>query len=371
MKIDLDDITIVPAVTSEIRSRSSCYYLDDFGCLPLMVSPMDTVIDEKNFRIFSNVYRCIPRGVNEQIFYDYPTNIKSFGLNEIIPLIDKITKNTFGETVLNHDDLVAKLQIKNKALVAENHFYDIIGSDNILIDIANGHMADLPYIIKMLNTLSNNECHVYVGNVANPQTYKVLAEAGAYGVRLNIGSGQACLTAVNTAVFYPIASLIKECKEIKDEFKFNTKIIADGGCKNYSDIIKCLALGADLVMLGSLFNKCIESSGQKYIKMFSKYIKIKQKFAKYLFTKKIPVYTKYRGMSTKEVQKKWKKSHIVTAEGTTRIRKVEYTYKGFIENFIDYLRSAMSYTNCKTLDEFIGKVQIVEISENSYKRFNK
>lgn len=41
-------------------------------------------------------------------------------------------------------------------------------------------------------------------------------------------------------------------------------IIADGGIRNYSDIIKAIALGADYVMCGSIFARMIESAGIKY-----------------------------------------------------------------------------------------------------------
>jgi hypothetical protein len=78
-----------------------------------------------------------------------------------------------------------------------------------------------------------------------------------------------------------------------------------------------------------------------------------------------------RGMSTKEVQKSWNKKELKTGEGITKYNKVEYTLDGWSENFIDYLKSAMSYTDSKTIEEFIGEVQWIQISQNSFMRFNK
>ena len=89
-----------------------------------------------------------------------------------------------------------------------------------------------------------------------------------------------CITSSNTSIHMPQATLIDECNKEKkniitlrdnrdnlDEPKFNEslfpKIVADGGIRNYSDIIKALALGADYVMVGSLFAQCIESAGEK------------------------------------------------------------------------------------------------------------
>ena len=63
------------------------------------------------------------------------------------------------------------------------------------------------------------------------------------------------------------------------------------------------------------------------------------------------MYKKFRGMSTKEVQRKWGKNKLITSEGITKYNKVEYTLDKWIENLVDYLKSAMSYTNSKTLEE--------------------
>lgn len=177
-----------------------------------------------------------------------------------------------------------------------------------------------------------------------------------------------CSTSVHTGVGFPMASLIKECYKESCKLKNPAFIVADGGMQNYGDIIKALALGADFVMLGGMFNKSLESSGDNYI---FKYFKVSQKNANLAYKLKIPVYKKYRGMSTKEVQKKWKRERLVSSEGVTRYRRVEYTLKQWVDNFEDYLRSSMSYSNAMTLDEFIGKCDIIKISDNSYKRYKK
>jgi GMP reductase len=75
-------------------------------------------------------------------------------------------------------------------------------------------------------------------------------------------------------------------------------------------------------------------------------------------------------MSTKEVQ-----AHLGnvlrSSEGVTRMIQVEYTLSGWVENFIDYFSSAMSYTDCADLDGFIGKPEWSLITQNSFRRFNK
>lgn len=244
---------------------------------------------------------------------------------------------------------------------------EIIEESKYLVDVANGHMDSVLDLTKKFKNKYPNTT-LMVGNVANPHTYGKLSEAGADYIRIGIGNGAGCLTTQQTGVGYPMASLIKECYDISLTLAHPAYIVADGGMHSYSDIIKALALGADYVMVGSIFNKALESSGENYI--FKK-IKISQKTAEILYKNGFTIYKKFRGMSTKEVQKKWGNKVTKTSEGVTRYRKVEYTLDQWCENFEHYLRSAMSYSGAQNLKEFIGQAKIIEISDQAYKRFNK
>ena len=212
--------------------------------------------------------------------------------------------------------------------------------------------------ISSINEINNDEeIIVYDLSVTNDASYTA-----------NNNIVHNCSTTVHTGIGYPMGSLISECYFEACKLDNPAKIVADGGMQNYSDIVKALALGADFVMLGNIFNKAIESSGDNYL---WKRIKVSQKIAEWAYSYKIPVYKKFRGMSTKEVQRKWGKQHLTTSEGVVRYRRVEYTLSQWLENFEAYLRSAMSYTNSKNLSEFIGRTDIIKISNNSYNRFKK
>jgi len=197
-------------------------------------------------------------------------------------------------------------------------------------------------------------------------------EDESYNVNNIVVHNSACTTSANVSIHYPMASLINECAYMKGAYEKPTKIIADGGFRNFSDIIKALALGADYVMLGGVFNKTLESCGENFMKdSQEQYYQVDAIEALNAFDAGGPVYKYYRGMSTKEVQKSWNRVELKTGEGITKYNKVEYTLEGWCENFTDYLKSAMSYTDSRNLEDFIGEVQWEVISQNSFNRFNK
>ena len=345
IKFDLNDIVLIPKAQSEINSRNECNPFTVFknhDMLPLMAAPMDTVVSDENYILFikNGIIPCIPRGQHNNKFYP-ALKFQSFGLCDI----EKSLYGTMSE--------------RNNSVL---RYYP-----HILIDIANGNMKKIVDILKEIKT-HHPTTIIMVGNIANPETFVELSKAGANYVRISIGTGAGCTTAANVAINYPMGSLITECHQKKIQHDlWNTKIVADGGMRNYSDIIKALALGADYVMIGNIFNKAIESAGFNYI--YGK--KIGQKLAEFLWRYDFPVKKKYRGMSTKAVQRSWGKSKLVTSEGITKYQKVEYTLEQWTENFKDYLKSAMSYSNAKTLDDFIGRADYCQITKNAYERFNK
>jgi hypothetical protein len=93
--------------------------------------------------------------------------------------------------------------------------------------------------------------------------------------------------------------------------------------------------------------------------------------AKWLYKNKFPLYKRHVGMSTKEIQKIWGNKKLKTSEGIAKWNKVEYSFDGWVENFNDYLKSAMSYLNCANLKELKEKASFIFITENSFKRFYK
>ena len=355
-KFDLDDIAIVPSIVSEIGSRSECKIKTDGEWLPLIASPMDTVVCHENVNryISNDIIPCIPRGqYHKQDEFDRSLVFQSFGLTEL-------------EDQLKFCKRRGKIALKGE--LSPNY----VGKYKyVLIDVANGHMERLVKIVKSIKRLYP-DIKIMAGNVGHPLTYKNLSMAGADYVRCSIGTGAGCTTAANVAINYPIGSLISECRKLKEEGNLNAAIVADGGARDYSDIIKALALGADYVMMGSIFNKSMESAGFNYWKTPIGRIRIRNyDLARWMWKWDFQIYKKYRGMSTKAVQRSWGKTKLVTAEGITKYQKVEYTLKQWVDNFRDYLSSNMSYSGSHNLNEFIGKADWVFITERARKRFEK
>lgn len=344
---DFDDILIQPAEITHIDSRSliNTRYSD---YLPLMAAPMDTVVNQENKEIFRalGIRPVLPRISNPDNTYVSSNEFLSYSLTDFERIfLDKTPER------------------KYKKMFA-------------LIDVANGHMENVYEFAKSAKIKYDDDLILMVGNVANPDTYYKFASINVDYVRIGIGNGAGCLTTQQTGIGYPMASLIEECSNIKTKKfymgncnPFETKIVADGGFQKYSDVIKALALGADYVMLGSIFNKALESAGEtnygdELINQYS--VKALEMFNADMELTKV-----FRGMSTKEVQRDWGKEKLTTSEGVVRKHKVEYTLSQWVDNFEDYLKSAMSYTDKKTLPEFIGKVQYNFITMNSLKRFSK
>ena len=370
IKFDFDDLLIVPSESSDIISRKEVNVYDENGMLPLFTAPMDTVIGLENIKIFESnkIYPIIPRTVKN-------TSDNFFGM--------KISENIWCSGGLKElEDLTLLPETIDKFSENINFRQELNRERFFLCDIANGHMSILLDLVKKSKDIFGDKLHLMVGNVANPETYRLLSDAGADYVRIGIGNGGGCLTSQNVGVGYPLASLISECYEISCTLNKPAKIVADGGMKNYSDVIKALALGADMVMVGSLLNRALESAGET-VKANVKHTGTENwtepgetvdqysDNVKNAFENGAKFFKKFRGMSTKSVQKLLGNKTLKTSEGVTRMNPVEYTIEGWTENFRHYLASAMSYTGAKTLEEFIGKVELVQITQHSFNRFNK
>ena len=131
--------------------------------------------------------------------------------------------------------------------------------DVIVIDSAHGHSAN---IFKTLKEIKANfpDLQVIAGNVATGAATKDLIEAGADAVKVGIGPGSICTTRVVAGIGVPQVSAIMDCYEVANQY--GVPIIADGGIKFSGDIVKAIAAGGSVCMMGSMLAGCDEAPGE-------------------------------------------------------------------------------------------------------------
>ena len=315
------DVAIIPARLSGIKHRSECKVGPG---LPLFASPMSTVVDEINYPLFQElgIQPIMPRNIPlETRLQTSQTSWAAFGLEE------------FREN-LTHIKFAC-------------------------IDIANGHMKCLLDLVKEAKW-KNPEIQIMTGNIANPETYLEYLDAGVDYCRVSVGTGFGCISSTQVSIHAGIASLLDRIKDFKSP---RCKVVADGGVRGYADIIKALALGADYVMIGSVFAKSKESAapGCEGWKTMTLEERIRS----------CGPYKTYYGMASARGQIDISGSKTKTAEGTIKEVPVEYSLRGWTENFKDYLRSAMSYTGAHTIEEFKENAKVTLLSPATQNSINK
>ena len=371
---ELSDVNIVQADISFINHRAECNPYVKFPNMdndfyPVIVSPMGAVTNEHNYKTWLNEkFMCVvPRTVDVEkrleIMYEA---FASFSLNEA-------------------EDILRFVDLKGRTAY-------------VCIDIAHGTMNRLYEVCKYLKHHYGQQMIIMTGNVANPNAYIYYADAGIDYLRACIGTGSRCTTSANVGVHYPTATLLDELRMEKERWEIEfgrpapTKIIADGGIANFDDIQKCLALGADLVMSGSIFAKSWEACGEvgylhpdnlnvmdgipekiylekikgfedvliDLLKDYEKYkLEIAQVTESLTKLRKRKPYREYYGMSTKRAQKETGGKGTTTAEGISRPIPVEYNINKWADNMKSFLVSVMSYTDSNTLKDLAENTELI------------
>ncbi|MCM1990159.1 IMP dehydrogenase [Oceanirhabdus seepicola] len=134
--------------------------------------------------------------------------------------------------------------------------------DVITLDTAHGHSKG---VIDGVRKIKENypELQVIAGNVATAEATRALIEAGADCVKVGIGPGSICTTRIVAGVGVPQLTAVMDCAEEGE--KYGVPVIADGGIKYSGDVVKALAAGAKIAMMGSMFAGCEEAPGETEI----------------------------------------------------------------------------------------------------------
>ena len=315
MMYSLDEVSIIPSTFTSVKSRKDIITTYT-SKLPIFVAPMTCLVDFINFSSFEDS-KVIP------ILPVYDINNKELFKRRLTFIQQSkwvaLTLNEFEDTFC-----------RNKwNLNKENLF-------NICIDTANGHLHDI-YVATKYAKKSFPNLAIMVGNIANPKTYDEICKNYSDSVqfiRVGIGGGSGCTTSVQTGVHTSLPYLITEINKIKKSYANKPLVIADGGVNTIDRAIKCLALGADYVMMGSMFANCKEVGNYNEVK------------------------NEYYGQSSIRGQLDRFGEIRSNPEGLEKIVEINTTLNEVCSKFDAALRSAMSYCNAKTLEEFIGKPKI-------------
>lgn len=133
------------------------------------------------------------------------------------------------------------------------------GVDVLTLDSAHGHSENILRSVALVKE-KYPDVELIAGNVATPEGTEALIKAGADCVKVGIGPGSICTTRIVAGIGVPQMTAVLDCAAMAD--KYGIPVIADGGVKYSGDIVKAIAAGASVVMLGSLFAGCEESPGE-------------------------------------------------------------------------------------------------------------
>lgn len=216
--------------------------------------------------------------------------------------------------------------------------------DVITLDTAHGHSKGVIEGVKKIKAKYPN-LQIIAGNIATAEAVRDLVEAGADCVKVGIGPGSICTTRVVAGVGVPQLTAVMDC--VEEGRKTGTPIIADGGLKYSGDIVKALAAGAQVAMMGSLFAGCEEAPGEMEIYQGRSY--------------KV-----YRGMGSLGAMEKGSSDRYFQ-NGTKKFvpEGVEgrIAYKGHVADTIYQLlggiRSGMGYLGAATLDDLYENATFV------------
>ncbi|MFC5603594.1 IMP dehydrogenase [Sporosarcina koreensis] len=219
--------------------------------------------------------------------------------------------------------------------------------DVIVIDTAHGHSKGVLDTVAQIRE-EYPDLDIIAGNVATSEATAALYEAGADVVKVGIGPGSICTTRVVAGVGVPQITAVYECAS--EARKHGKTIIADGGIKYSGDIVKALAAGGHVVMLGSLLAGTTESPGDTEIFQGRRF--------------KV-----YRGMGSVGAMEHGSKDRYFQEDAKKLVPEgIEgrMPYKGpladTIHQLVGGIRSGMGYCGTKDLHDLREKAQFIRMT---------
>jgi len=224
------------------------------------------------------------------------------------------------------------------------------GVDVLVIDSAHGHSKGVMEAIRVLKRRFPNTSLI-AGNVATAEATEELIKMGADAVKVGVGPSSICTTRVISGAGVPQITAIAECARAAKPYKI--PIVADGGIKYSGDITKAVAVGSDVVMIGSLFAGTDESPGEAILYQGR-------------------AYKAYRGMGSLGAMKGGSKDRYLQQEELEETKLVpegiegRVPYKGALADtvyqLVGGLQAGMGYCGCRTIKELQEKSRFIKVT---------
>ncbi len=333
--LTFDDVLLVPNYTGELSRKDVTTETNlgkfQFG-IPIISANMDTVTGHEMARKMGELggLGILHRAMNIQ------ENVDEF-------------KKAYSPAFVGKQKIRIGVSIgaNEREIERAEALYDS-GAYLFNLDVAHGHSKVTGKMLKMLREKFRDEIYIIAGNVATLAGADYLASCGADCIKVGIGPGSACTTRIKTGCGVPQLTAIMDCRRVDRD------IIADGGIRYPGDIVKALAAGANMVMVGGILAGTDETPGEFVWKNNT------------LEPDEEPgdlskAYKIYRGMASKEAQNdllpEWK-----TSEGIS----FEVPYNGsvteIIKDLLGGLRSGLTYTGARDIKELQKKAEFIEVT---------
>ena len=134
-----------------------------------------------------------------------------------------------------------------------------VGVDALVLDSAHGHSHNILNACRAVKD-AFPDAQLIAGNIATAEAAEALIDAGADCIKVGIGPGSICTTRVVAGIGVPQVTAIFDAASVAK--KKGIPVIGDGGIKFSGDLVKGLAAGADVIMVGSLVAGCEEAPGE-------------------------------------------------------------------------------------------------------------
>lgn len=330
--LTFDDVLIVPSY-SDIPSRSEISLVQNFLDLklklPILSANMDYVTGGE---MMQAMHANGGLGILHRFYVD--------GFAGLMTEINR----TDGKTPILFSVGTRDFKISLQVISAITSGYAWLGVPIIVcIDVAHGEHSKVVNLITEIK-IQYPDLKIIAGNVATGLGYRRLAEAGADAIKVGIGPGSVCTTREVTGVGVPQLTALMEINEArKSWYNYGPAIIADGGIKTSGDIVKALAAGSDVVMLGNLLAGSPECPGE---------VRVGPDNSRW---------RPYRGQSIFGVN-----GDKFVPEGISGWIKEKPPVAETLSRLAGGIRSGMSYVGARNLTELRENVEFIKVSQATH-----